>query len=259
MQLLYVTLLKINFPQNLRNLMKHAWSSAAAAAEPAHWHPPGSRTRCRGPPPGCLSLVLGTSSPGSKHLCTAPHCRRLNSHPRTGYRSPPRHKLSIPPLRELGIPISVSKNPPSPGNRHPPSLRAPVFGGSASSLSRGKAFVLSESKAFPFSGESAPRSPEDSIPLSSSQGAQHPHRTSPGAAARTESAARSFWDTTPAWHQAARPQPRPGHPSRGEPPSRHRTAHPAASGTASPSAAPGSAFSAPAPKFSPAGGPYRSG
>lgn len=105
----------------------------------------------------------------------------------------------------------------------------------------------------------------DSILLSSSQGAQHPHRTSPGAAAGAESAARSVPGHSPRLasprrhppprHPAAHPQPQPGHPRPGESPPRHRTAHPAAPGSASPSAAAGSAFSAPAPKFSGRGCP----
>lgn len=260
MQLLYVTLLKINFPQNLSNLMKHAWCSAAAAAEPAHRHPPGSGTRCGGAPGAVCPLcwphpALGHSTSAQPPLPQAqqPSC--------TGYRSPPRHKLRIPPLRGLGIPhLCEQKSSFSRESASPLSVCSapPVFGSSASSSPEAKHSPSPGAKRSPSPGNQHPTLQRDSTLLCSSQGVRHP-LTRAGCSHRERCPLRSGTRLLPR-HRAARPSPGRGILRRGKPPPRHRTAHPAAPGTAS-LPRPRAARSPPRPRSSPAAaaGPYRSG
>lgn len=194
MQLLYVTLLKINFPQNLSNLMKHAWSSAAAAAEPARWHPPGSGTQCRGSPRAVCPLCWAHSALGQS--TSAQHPIAAGSTPLLTPGTAALLVTSSASSRSRGSasPISVTKNHPSPGNQHPPSLGArhpSSLGIQHPPSPEAKHSSSPGAKHSPSLGNQHPTLRRYSILLSSSQGAQHPHRTVPGAAARTESAARS--------------------------------------------------------------------
>lgn len=180
----------------------------------------------------------------------------------------------MPPLRGLGIPHLCeqkssfsweSTSPLSPGARHPPSLgaRHPPSPEAKHSFSPG-------AKRSPLWNR-RPALQRDSILLSSSQGAQHPHRTSPGAAAGAESAARSVPGHSPrlasprlagTLRPGTRqriPSPSQGIPGRGNlrPGIGQRIPQPR---VAHPPRRPRAARSPPLPRSSPAaGGPYRSG